>query len=79
VKNLYLSKELVLHIAPALQELVGGRTTEVFPNLQNIFLEKLQPSETVQEGVEKFVAERQVAGHPISVSRWNRDRNRKRF
>jgi hypothetical protein len=79
VKNLYLSKELVLRIAPALQELVGGRTTEVFPNLQNIFLEKLQPSETVQEGVEKFVAERQVAGHPIAVSRWNRDRNRKRF
>ena len=39
VKNLYLSDVFVPHIAPALQELVGERTTEVFPILENIFLE----------------------------------------
>jgi hypothetical protein len=39
VKNLYLCKELVPRIAPALQELVGGRTTEVLPGLEGIFLE----------------------------------------
>jgi F-box-like len=35
VKNLYLCKEFVPRIAPALQELVGGRTTEVLPSLEN--------------------------------------------
>src|SRR5258708_6710847 len=29
VKNLYLSEEFAPHIAPALQELVGGRTAEI--------------------------------------------------
>jgi hypothetical protein len=43
VKNLYLSEEYMPHITPALQELVGGRTTEVLPTLENIFLEGLQP------------------------------------
>jgi hypothetical protein len=33
------SEELVPRISPALQELVGGRTTEVLPALENILLE----------------------------------------
>jgi hypothetical protein len=41
VKNLYLSKESGLHIAPALQELTEGGMTAVLPVLQNIFLEGL--------------------------------------
>ena len=72
VKNLYLSKELVPCVVPALQDLVRGRTTEVLPNLQNIFLEEPEESGPVQEGIEKFVAARQVTGHPITVSRWDR-------
>jgi hypothetical protein len=40
VKNLYLSKEFMLCIGPALQELVGVSVT-VLPALQNIFLEGL--------------------------------------
>ena len=72
VKNLYLSRELAPCVVPALQELVGGRTTEVFPNLQNIFLEELQESGPVQEGFGKFVAARQVTSHPITVSRWGK-------
>jgi hypothetical protein len=63
VKNLYLSKELAPCVVPALQDLVGGRTTEVFPNLQNIFLKELQESGPVQEGIGKFFATRQVTGH----------------
>ena len=39
LKSLHLSKEFVPRIAPALQELVGSRTTEVLPTLQNILLE----------------------------------------
>jgi len=72
VKNLYLSEEIVLRIAPALQELVGGRTTEVLPILENMFFEGFQPSGALHEGIEKFVAARRLTGHPVAVSRWDR-------
>ena len=68
VKNLYLSEYVARRIVPALQELVGGRATEVLPTLQNIFLEKGQPSGPVQEGIQLVVAVRQAAGHPVAVS-----------
>jgi hypothetical protein len=73
VKNLYVSKEFAPRIAPALQELNGGRTTEVFPALQNILLEGLQLSESVQEGIRKFVAARELSGLPITVSLWEKN------
>jgi hypothetical protein len=72
VKHLYLSKEFAPLIVPALQELVGGRTTEVLPTLQTIFVEKLRPSGPVQEGIRQFVAMRQVTGHTVAVSRWDK-------
>jgi hypothetical protein len=76
VKNLYLCGEFAPRIVPALQELVGGRTTEVLPILHNIFLEELQSSGPVQEGIRQFVAARQVTSRPIAVSRWdNPDRD----
>ena len=74
VKNLYLSKNVASRVAPALQELVEGRTTEVLPtvlpNLENIFVAGLESSGPVQEGIGHFVAARQVAGHPTAVSHW---------
>ena len=73
VKNLYVTVELTPSIVFALQELVGDRMTEALPTLQNIFLEGLQPSGPVQEGIGQFVTARKVTGHPISVSRWDRD------
>jgi hypothetical protein len=76
VKNLYLSKASAPHIVPALQELVAGTVTEVLPNLQNIFVQELQPSGPVQEGIGKFIAARQLTGHPITVSRWDKDPSR---
>ena len=81
VKNLYLSKGVVPHIAPALQELVWHRPTEVLPALQGLLLEGLWPlglvedrslSGPVLETIEKFVASRQLSGHPIAVSPWDR-------
>ena len=72
VKNLYLSKEFAPRIVAALQELVGGRTTEVLPTLQNIFLENHRPSGPVHEGIGKFVAARKLSGHSITVSLWER-------
>jgi hypothetical protein len=71
VKNLYLSEELFSHIAPALQELVGGRTTEVLPALENMFLEDFLPRGRIYEGIKRFVAARQLTSHPVAVSRWD--------
>ena len=79
VKSLYLCEKIIPHIAPALQELVGDRTTEVLPTLENIFLETLQPPGPLQGGIEKFVAVRQLTSHPVAVSRWDMDRKKYRY
>jgi hypothetical protein len=73
VKNLYLSEEFATGIAAALQELVGGRITEVLPSLQNIFVDGLWPSGPFQENIAQFVAARQLSDHPIAVSVWEED------
>jgi hypothetical protein len=77
VKNLFLSEEFARRIVPALQELDGGRMTEVLPALESIFLEGLEPSGPVRKVIEQFVATRQATGHPISVSPWYRRRRRR--
>ena len=69
VKDLCISREFTPRIVTTLQELVGGRATEVLPALQTLFLEETLPS-GVQETINKFVAARELAGHPIAVSRW---------
>ena len=78
VKNLYLAEIFVSPVASALQGLVEGRTTEVLPTilprLRNILVQGLESSGSVQEGIRQFVAARQVAGHRIAVSRWERGR-----
>jgi hypothetical protein len=67
VKNLYVSKNFVQSIVPALQELV----TEVLPALENLLLEELQPPKPVGEAIEQFVTARQLLGQPVAVSHWN--------
>jgi hypothetical protein len=71
VKNLYLSKEFVPGIAATLQELIGGRITDVLPGLQNIFVEGLEPSRPLQKNIKKFVTARRLSGHPVAISVWN--------
>ena len=72
VKNLYISKEFAPGIAAALQELVGGTITGVLPSLQNIFVERLEPSGPFQEKIGRFVAARQLSDHPIAISNWDK-------
>jgi hypothetical protein len=72
VKNLYLSKQCAPRIAPALQEITGGRRTEVLPTLQNLFLEGFQPSEPVHQGIWQFVSARQLTDCPVIISVWER-------
>jgi hypothetical protein len=71
LKDLYVSTEFLPRFAPVFQELAGERVTEVLPALQSLFLEELHPSGPVWEAIEKFVAARQLAGHPIAVSHWD--------
>jgi hypothetical protein len=65
VKSLYISEKFQPNIALALQELIGDRTTEVLPSLQNIFLRSFDPPS--QEAIGQFVSARQLSGHPIAV------------
>ena len=71
VKSLYISKEFAPGIAPALQELVGARIAEVLPNLQNIFVEGLEPWGSFQETIGQFADARRRSGHPIAISVWS--------
>ena len=66
VKNLYLSDEVALHVATALEEVA------VLPSPQNIFVEGLQPTGHVQEAIRQFASARQPSNHPIAVHRWER-------
>jgi hypothetical protein len=73
VKDLYLSKLFAPRIAPALQELFREGTAGVLPKLQNIFLEGFQPSEPAKTDIWQFVSTRHVDGHPIVITRWDRE------
>ena len=70
VKNLYIPENISPRIGPALQELTGGRATELLPTLENIFLKGLESSGHVQKGIGQFVTARQVSSHPVTISRW---------
>jgi hypothetical protein len=72
VKDLYISSDFTPCITPALKDLVGERATEVLPALRTLFLEVPPSSGPVQETLGQFVAARQVAGHPITISPWKR-------
>jgi len=72
VKDLYISEEFAPRIAPALQELTGGRTTDVLPTVQNIFLEPLGPDQEI-EGIGQFISARQLTNSPVAISVWKRN------
>src|SRR5260221_13245198 len=75
VKDLYLSKEVALRVASALQELSEGRVTKVLPGLQDIFIDDLQPFGFIQEVFHEFVTERgrQVSSRPVAIHRCVRE------
>ena len=74
VKKLYVSWQFAQCIAPALQKLVGERVINVLPALECLFLQDLQPSGPVREAIGRFVAARQLLGHPVAVFDWDRTR-----
>jgi hypothetical protein len=67
LQRLCVSATLVPPVATALQELRGERTMEVIPALQSLFLEGLEPSGPVPEGIKSFVAARELSDHHVAV------------
>jgi hypothetical protein len=67
LQRLYVSAILVAPVAAALKELTEGRAMEVLPALHSLFLEGLEPSGLVPEGIKSFIASRQQSDHPIAV------------
>ena len=73
VKDLYISWSFSPSIASALQELSEERVTEVLPALQSIFLGQHLFKDLRllgEESIGQFVSARHLAGHPVTVSRW---------
>ena len=77
VKNIYLYVTIAIHIGFSFQALGAGRSMELLPALQEIFLRPreygtLDPSTLVRGPIGQFVAARQLLGQTIAitVSRW---------
>jgi len=75
VKNLFVSGELVPHVALALEDLPEERATEVIPALEHLFLADFSSwdglwEESKKGTVKRFIAARQLFGHPVAVHRW---------
>jgi hypothetical protein len=75
MKNLYLSELITFHIMYYSQELDGGRSTEVLPILQKFSCVRERssgppaPSRVVHcQELTQSVAERQLIGHPITIT-----------
>ena len=67
VKDLYLFRGLPLRIAPALQELIGDRATEILPALQCLNLE-INPSISLQKAIKQFVVAKQLSNYHLSLT-----------
>ena len=71
-QSLYVSERLVPPVARALQDLTGHMATEVFPVLQTLSLEGLEPSGPLHEAIKSFATARQLSHQPVVVQRWKR-------
>jgi hypothetical protein len=67
IRNLYVAKQFVPFVTAALRELIGERTMEVLPALDNLFLEESGPRGPMQEAIKPFVSARQLSNHPIII------------
>jgi hypothetical protein len=72
VKHLYISRYSTPRVTPALHELVRERAMEVLPDLQILYLEELPVPKPIGRFIEQFIDARQLAGHPVAVSPWEK-------
>ena len=76
VRNLYICEGFTECIAPAIQYLQQDEelvVIDMFPFLERLYLEELQLSGPDQEAIGQFIAARQLLGHPVAVSHWERE------
>jgi len=71
LKDLYLDNKFAPLVAPALQESVGERGTEILSVLHNILAADLQPWGSVRKALGQFAAARGLSGRPVVVFSWD--------
>jgi hypothetical protein len=67
LETMCIPHDLALYLVRALEGLGGKQVTEILPALQYLFIDGLAH---IDESVGKFVAARQLSGHPIVVQCW---------
>ncbi|KAI0288994.1 hypothetical protein BC826DRAFT_1107322 [Russula brevipes] len=72
IHSLYVSERLVPLVIPALRERIGERSTEVLPNLRDIFLGGYVKSGSVQDAIQSLLAVQRISSQPIAFHHWGR-------
>lgn len=70
VKNLFLNKSAAENAGYALKACPEERVTQMFPALQNIFLEELHFGTDSQKAIRRFASARRLAGLPVTLHNW---------
>jgi hypothetical protein len=70
VKNLFLNKCAAENAGSTLKACPKERVSEVFPALQHIFVEELQPGTRNQKAIRRFATARRLAGLPVTLHNW---------
>ncbi|KAI0288990.1 hypothetical protein BC826DRAFT_1177545 [Russula brevipes] len=69
---LYVSERLVPLVIPALRERIGERSTEVLPNLRDLFLGGYVKSGSSQDAIQSLLAAQRTSSQPIAFHDWGR-------
>ena len=72
VKDLGLTKIVALRAAQVLRRLPAEQVSEVLPALDIVFRLGPEPFGPVWEAISEFADMRQLSGHPVSISDWER-------
>ncbi|KAI0288998.1 hypothetical protein BC826DRAFT_971233 [Russula brevipes] len=70
IQSLYVSEILVPFVIPALREWIGERSTEVLPNLRDLFLGGYVKSGSVQDAIKSLLAAQRPSSQPIAFHHW---------
>jgi len=70
IQSLYVSERLVPFVIPALRERIGERSTEVLPNLRDLFLGGYVKSGSVQDAIQSLLAAQRPSSQPIAFHHW---------
>lgn len=67
VQSLYVSANMNRLVVSALNKSTGDMAKKVLPALREVFLERLEPSGSLWEGIQQFVTARQHSDHPVAI------------